>query len=150
MSGRYALIKGIIVENVIISDEAHNANIQNQWDTIVLSDVANRGDSYVDGIFTAPAPQAGDPLIQKNADIAFGQNLMAEFSVMNDQRGLTDDQRLQLVQALGDMQSLLQVGDLKTVLNLLPSISIDGVLLTSEIIASFQGRISLYLTNSGR
>lgn len=99
-----------------------------------------------DGVWSEPdLVPVDNSLAKKTEAMQFGQSLMAEFSVLNDERGLTVNQRLQLTSLLSPIQSMLLVGDLVTVRSVLSGITPDGVLLTQSILDSFNQKITDFL-----
>lgn len=80
--------------------------------------------------------------------IAWGQQLMANFGAQNILAGYTTNQVAQIVQDLGDVQSLIQSGSLETanslILNLTPT-----TLITQITINNFSAQIVAYLAAGG-
>ena len=148
----FALVKSGVVVNTILADQAFVDAHCGEYDAKVPIDSIPSspgiGWLYNGTTFTAPAPVAPvvNLIADKQADVDFGNEIMLEFSILNDQRGLTDAQRLSLANSLAPIQNLLQVGDLQTVANILPTLPVDGVLLTTAIVTAFVGKLNAYLS----
>jgi len=146
----YALIKNGVVVNVIVADANFIALIQSQYDSCVVI-TNNPGDPGIgwtyDGTnFAPPTPPAPLPLNKQYTPMQFGQMLIDEFTAANTSRGLTSEQLFALASALGPFYILLQCGSLQAFLDNSSTIPVDGVVITSGIIAQFQGACSAYLS----
>jgi hypothetical protein len=144
----YALINNNVVVNVIVADADFIALIQNQYQYCV-SITNNPGDPGIgwtyDGTSFSPLSPPSLPLNQQYTPAQYGQMLINEFTAGNAQRGMTSSQLLTLASNLGPYYILLQCGSLQAFLDESPNIPIDGVLITTAIISSFQAACTAYL-----
>jgi hypothetical protein len=76
----------------------------------------------------------------------FGQYLITQFTAGNASRGLSTSQiaTLTAMPIIQEIYFLLQTGALQTTLTLLPSIPVDGVIITSATITQFTQAIQAY------
>lgn len=112
-------------------------------------DITNRTDVEIgtlyDGTnFSNPTPVIV-PLNQQHTPQEFGQILINELSSMNSQRGLSSSQILTMANNFAGFFILLQTGALQSFLDNIGSVSIDGEIITSDVIGFFQNSIGNYL-----
>ena len=81
--------------------------------------------SYDGWIWLDESPIADDTLL---SDITFGQSLIKTFLQDNRKiQGITESQSIQLLQKFQVIRSFCEVGDIKSVNSLLPTLEIDSV-----------------------
>lgn len=145
----YALVKNGVVVNTIVADADFIALIQSQYDHCVQ--ITNEpgspsmGWTYDGTSFSPPTPPTPLPLNQQYTQAQYGQMLIAEFTAGNAQRGLTSAELFSLASNLGPYYILLQTGSLQTFLDEIGNIPVDGTVITSTTVATFQGAIEAYL-----
>lgn len=151
----FALINNGVVVNTIVADQTFANLISNQYQYIIQ--ITNEpGQPSIgwlyDGVHFSPTPNPGsppDPIAQALAAAQFGQALMAQFSIVNNQRGLSVSDRVQLASELASVQSILLCGDLASAIAILQATTPDGVLLTQDILNDFIAQIQAYQAGSG-
>jgi len=83
----------------------------------------------------------------KQAAIKKGQEIIMEFMLLNDERGLSSAQRAQLLkmQEIQDAKLLLETGNLEAARDVIDSMTPDGTLLTGEVQSQVLGMIDARL-----
>ena len=152
----FAQINNNVVVNTIVLDDMSLLPLfqsdpsGNPYDSVLQIDYVfpQPGISWTfDGIrFNPPVvPQLPQPLNIQYDPPTFGQLLINQFTASNSQRGMTSTQLFTLAQSLGPFYILLQCGSLQAFLDNISLIPIDGVMITTDIIAQFQGAVQAYL-----
>ena len=81
--------------------------------------------NYQGWIWLDESPIADDTLL---SDITFGQSLITTFLQDNRKiKGITESKSIQLLQKFASVQALCQVGDIKGVNVLLPTLAVDSI-----------------------
>jgi hypothetical protein len=88
------------------------------------------------------------PLNQQYSSAAYGQALIAQLGAYNTARGLTDAQTLEFAQNFDAYGAMLQAGSLQSVLDEIPSIPVDGTLVTSALVGIVQSALQNYLNGN--
>jgi hypothetical protein len=151
----YAQIKnGIVVNNIVLNDTSLLSLFGQGFDCNPieidnLNPVPQIGWTYNGTNFlppVIPTPPA-IPLNQQYTPTQYGQLLISEFTASNTQRGLTAAQIFSVAQNLTAFYILLQTGSLQTFLDEIDNIPVDGVVITTAIVAQFQAAIEAYLAD---
>lgn len=146
----YAQITNGIVQNTVILEDASLESLfSDGFDYFIQIDNLNPqpgiGWGYDGTNFSMPAPAPALPLNQRYTKAEFGQLLIDQFTASNIDRGLTSAQLFALAQSLSPFYILLQTGSLQAFLDNLHYIPVDGTVITSGLIAQFQGSVQAYL-----
>jgi hypothetical protein len=152
----WALIKAGVVVNTILADESHLALIPDQWDSYVEVGL-EPGDPAVGWKHNGKKFSKPDPVVvvvdlkeQKKKDIEFASDLLIEFSIFNEERKLSDDEKLLLAKELAPIKTLFYEGDLVAASSLLQKTPVIAKLLTEEIVNDLVEKISAYLSGSDK
>lgn len=140
---KIALISANVVKNIIEWDEISSLSPYSDYIQVDVTNVSCGPGFLYDGTnFSSPAAL---PLNQQYSPQQYGQYLISQLEIMNDQRGLTSAQKLSMANSFAGFFILLQTGALQSFLDNIPSISIDGVIITNALISYFQAALQNYL-----
>lgn len=140
MNRHWLLSKNGVIVNKIIADQAFIDSIKSQYTRIVevFNIPGEAGPGYLDdgNLLTPPSniPTDAQVIDTKQGYIAFGNKLLAQISLYNDQRNLTDAQRFTFAKNFQPYQAMLQNGDLKAFVTQVAIAPKDGVIVTQAII----------------
>lgn len=148
----YAQIANGLIQNIIVlEDESLIEHFTEGFDYLIPLDgidpAPHIGWAYDGSEFSAPpiGVPVEIPLSSQILPAAFGGQLMQMLALYNVKRGLTSVQRLQLAQALAPFAVMIQSGDLQGFVDVSGEITVDGELVTQELIDGFNNAITSYL-----
>jgi hypothetical protein len=123
-----------------------------QGNVITVSFPTGTAQSQVYNSLNGQAPPGWTPpqplLSQSLTAQEFGQYVIDQFNNYNQARGLTDAQNLQLAETLSPLFELAMIGDLPNLLYAVQNLTVDGTLITTELITQFSTLIQGYLNGT--
>ena len=88
------------------------------------------------------------PLNQQYSAADYGQLLINQVTAYNTARALTDAQQMTFASSFSSLSILLLAGALQVVLDEIPTIPVDGVLVTAPLVASLTAQLTQYLSGN--